>query len=42
MTTHIHSWTDGFLALREHAFATRGSISSTAARAGPARPATTS
>jgi hypothetical protein len=26
MNAHIHSWTDGFLALREHAFATRGAI----------------
>jgi hypothetical protein len=26
MTISIHSWTDGFLALREHAFATRGAI----------------
>ena len=26
MTAHIHSWTDGYLALREHAFATRGLV----------------
>jgi hypothetical protein len=26
MNPHIHSWTDGFVALREHAFATRGAV----------------